>query len=60
MTYAFQVSRGSWQESGMVKKSGSGLGPSGFQPLLGRLVWDYAQEMKPLSHFVLIVTVGTY
>lgn len=55
-----QVSRGAWQESGMVKRNGSGLGPSGFQPLLGHLVWDDGQEMKSLSHFVLIVTVGTY
>lgn len=44
----------------MVKRSGSGLGLSGFQPLLRHLVWDYGQEMKSLSHFVLIVTVGTY
>lgn len=48
-----KVSRGGWQKSGIVKRNGSGLDPSGFQPLLGHLLCS-------VSFFVFIVTVGIY
>lgn len=48
-----QLLRGAWQKSGMVQSDGSGLGPSGNQPLLGHLVCDYGTEMKSLSNFAL-------